>query len=161
MSSQKLEILPAKPADVPLLVRFIAELNEAQKLKTATLVTEEDLHAALFAERPHVEAVIGCLGEEAVGYAMYYGTFSSSTGKPGLHLEDLMVRPQYRGKGFGKDLMDYVAQTARDRGCKRLEWWVLEWNTKAQEFYKSIGAEHMDYIQIFRTLPNDPPGNQP
>jgi len=135
-----LDITPAAAADVPLLLALIKELAEFEKLQQYVTATEESLRRALFAERAGPEAVIARLAGEPAGYALYFHNFSTFLGKRGLYLEDLFVRPAFRGRAVGKSLLAYVANLAVQRDCGRFEWAVLDWNQPAREFYKSLGA---------------------
>ena len=108
------------------------------------------MHAALFGERPVIEAVIASLDDEPVGYALFFPTFSTFLGKPGLYLEDLYVRPAARGFGVGRKLLEHLARITVERGWGRLEWSVLDWNEPSIAFYKKMGAKPMDEWTIFR-----------
>jgi GNAT superfamily N-acetyltransferase len=135
------EIAPATRADVPLLLTLIGELAEYEKLSHEAVATEESLAAALFGARPSAEAVIARLDAEPVGFALYFHNFSTFLGRPGLYLEDLFVRPRFRGRSFGKALLSYLAALAVKRNCGRFEWQVLDWNKPARDFYESLGAK--------------------
>lgn len=143
-------IRPATPADVPLILTFIKELAAYEKLAHEVVACEEDFHAALFGERPTVEAVIASIDQEAVGYALFFPNFSSFLGRPGLYLEDLYVRPAARGRGVGRELLIHLAHLAVERGWGRFEWAVLDWNEPSIAFYKKLGAIPMDEWTIFR-----------
>src|SRR5205085_9814052 len=112
--------------------------------------TEEGLRESLFGARPYAEVVIGYYKTEPVGFALFFHNFSTFLGQPGIYLEDLFVDEQHRGKGFGKALLVYLAKLAIERGCGRLEWWVLDWNEPSINFYKSLGAAPMDEWTVFR-----------
>ncbi len=146
----KLRIARAIETDTPLILSLIKELSEVEKFPFDITVTEADLKTSLFGEHPAAEVIIGYLEEEPVGFALYYQTFATTTGRPGLHLDDLYVRPQFQGSGIGKKILGHLATLARDRGCARFEWWALEWNEKAIGFYESIGARNMQELRIFR-----------
>jgi len=146
----KLRITRARETDTPLILSLIKELAEVEKFPFDVTVTETDLKASLFGEQPAAEVIISYLEKEPVGFAVYYQTFATTTGRPGLHLDDLYVRPQFQGNGFGKRILAHLARLARDRGCARFEWWALEWNEKAIRFYESIGARNMQELRIFR-----------
>jgi GNAT superfamily N-acetyltransferase len=148
--SVRTTIEPATPGDVGLILSFIRELAEYEKLFAEVCATEEDLRAALFGERPVIEAVIARLDGEPVGYALFFANFSTFLGKPGLYLEDLYVRPSARGAGVGRALLVYLAGLAVERGWKRLEWSVLDWNEPSIAFYKRMGATPMDEWTVFR-----------
>ena len=144
MSAHELRIVPAAPADVPIIVKMIKALAEYEQLSHIVAATEENLHAALFRPRPFAEAIVGWTGGEPVGYALFFHNFSTFRGSPGLFLEDLYVEPAWRGRGFGKALLARLAAIAVERGCQRVEWIVLEWNDPAIDFYKAAGAVLMD-----------------
>jgi GNAT superfamily N-acetyltransferase len=136
-----LEIRAAVPADVPLLLSLIKELAEFEKLQQHVIATEAVLRQSLFGGRPPPEAVVARVGGEPAGFALYFHNFSTFLGQHGLYLEDLFVRPEFRGRGVGKSLLAYLAKLALARGCGRFEWAVLDWNRRAQEFYESLGAQ--------------------
>ena len=150
MKTVNLDIRPATAGQVPLIMNFIKEMAEYEKL-THELVTDEDiLRENLFGKNRSAEAVIGYYKEKPVGYAMFFYNFSSFTGKPGLYIEDIYVKTEHRGKGFGRALLLYLARLARDKKCARMEWAVLTWNEPAINFYKKMGAVSMDEWRIFR-----------
>jgi len=136
-----IEILPAEPADVPLLLALITELAEYEKLRHEVVATEAAVNLALFGPRPSAEAIIARLGGEPAGFALYFHNFSTFLGKRGLYLEDLFVRPTYRGRAIGKALLKYLAGLALQRDCGRFEWAVLDWNRPARDFYEALGAQ--------------------
>jgi GNAT superfamily N-acetyltransferase len=136
-----LEISAAVPADVPLLLSLIKQLAEFEKLQQHVIATETVLRQSLFGGRPAAEAVVARVGGEPAGFALYFHNFSTFLGRHGLYLEDLFVRPEFRGRGVGKSLLAYLARLALARGCGRFEWAVLDWNRRAQEFYESLGAQ--------------------
>jgi GNAT superfamily N-acetyltransferase len=137
------KIRHAEEADVPLILSFIKELAEYEKLSHEVIATEEDFMQYLFGEKRFVEVVIGEFQSTPVGYALYFYNFSTFIGKPGIYLEDLYVKPEARGKGFGKALLTYLAKLAVDQNCGRFEWAVLDWNEPSINFYKSLGATLM------------------
>ena len=146
----QIEIRAATPKDVPLILTFLNELATYEKLAHEVVATERDMHAALFGERPVVETVIASLDGQAVGYALFFPTFSTFLGKPGLYLEDLYVRPAARGFGVGRKLLEHLARLTVERGWRRLEWSVLDWNEPSIGFYKKLGARPMDEWTVFR-----------
>jgi GNAT superfamily N-acetyltransferase len=146
----QIQIRPATPQDVPLILTFIRELAEYERLANEVVATDRDMHAALFGERPVIEAVIASLDDEPVGYALFFPTFSTFLGKPGLYLEDLYVRPDARGFGVGRKLLEHLARITVERGWGRFEWSVLDWNEPSIAFYKKMGATAMDDWTIFR-----------
>jgi GNAT superfamily N-acetyltransferase len=133
----------AGPGDIPLLLRLFRELAEYEHLEDELHATQERLHDALFGPRPAAEALIAERGAEAVGYALFYPTFSSFLAIQGVWLEDLFVRPAHRGAGVGRELLAAVAAHVRERGGQRLEWAALDWNEVALGFYRRIGAQTM------------------
>lgn len=145
-----LTIRPAGPDDVDEMLALIHELAVYEKAPESAVATPELLHRALFGERPTAEAVIAEWAGKPAGFALFFHNFSTWLGKPGLYLEDLFVREDMRGKGIGKALLLHLAGIARDRGCGRMEWSVLDWNTPAIDFYKSLGAEPMDEWTVYR-----------
>lgn len=130
--------------DVPSILGFIIELAEYEKLAHEVVATEDTLRETLFGPTPYAQVIIAELAGVAVGYALFFHNFSTFTGRPGIYLEDLYVQPQYRGRGFGKLLLAYLARKAVDMNCTRVEWSVLDWNQPAIDFYRSIGALPMD-----------------
>jgi GNAT superfamily N-acetyltransferase len=138
------ELRFATPDDIPTIMRFVRELAEFEREADKVVATEELLHDAMFGDRPAAEAVIAERDGEPLGMALFFHNFSTWTGWRGLYLEDLYVTPAARGQGVGAALLRYLAGVAVDRGCTRFEWAVLNWNTKAIEFYKAMGAEPMD-----------------
>jgi GNAT superfamily N-acetyltransferase len=140
----------AEVQDIPLILKLIQEIADYEKLSHEVVATEEDLKESLFGEKRSAEVVIGEFENEVVGYALFFHNFSTFLGRKGLYLEDLFVRPQYRGKGFGKSLLLHLVKIAKERKCGRMEWSVLDWNTPAIEFYKSLGARPMDEWTVYR-----------
>lgn len=148
--SKQLEIKPATVNDVPLILQFINDLAKYEKLLHEVVATEEILKQTLFGEKSNVEVVIGYHDGNPVAFALFFHNFSTFLGKPGIYLEDLFVKPEMRGKGFGKTMLRYLAALAKERNCGRLEWWVLDWNKPAINFYKSIAARPMDEWTVYR-----------
>lgn len=140
--------------DVPLILQLIRELAEYERLADQVTATERDLHDALFGPRPVVEVVLAETGGEVAGYALFFHNFSTFLCRRGVYLEDLFVRPAFRGRGIGKQLLAHLAQIAVDRGAQRFEWAVLDWNAPAIEFYRRMGARPLDDWTVFR-LEND------
>jgi len=145
-----LRIRAATDGDVPLVVRFIRGLAEYERLLHACHATEEKIRASLFGPRPDAEVVIAEVDGEAAGFALFFHNYSTFLAQRGLYLEDLFVLPEHRGAGVGRALLAHLAQLALDRGCGRLEWWVLDWNEPAIRFYRSLGAEPMDQWTVQR-----------
>lgn len=137
-------IRPATPADVPTILAFIRELAAYEHLEHEVIGTEELLAASLFGPRPDAEVLMACADEAPVGFALFFPNYSTFQTKPGLYLEDLYVRPAFRGLGLGKRLLVEVAKLAVARGCGRYEWSVLDWNAPSIRFYESLGAEMHD-----------------
>ena len=148
--SDSLTLTMANEQDLPQILAFIRALAEYERLADAVVATEEALKATLFGERRYAECVIARWEGEPAGFALFFHNFSTFLAKPGLYLEDLFVRPELRGKGVGKALLQFLAKLATDRQCGRFEWAVLDWNESAIGFYKSIGAEPVDEWTIFR-----------
>ncbi len=145
-----LVIKHATVADVPLILQLIRELAEYERAPNDAVATEPQLREVLFGEKPAAEVLLAFEGGEPVGFAVYFFNFSTWLGRPGLYLEDLFVRPELRGKGYGRALLVRLAQIARDRGCGRMEWAVLDWNEPAIGFYKKLGARPQDEWTVFR-----------
>ena len=150
----KLDIREATETDVPLILEFIKELAEYERLAHEVVANEEDLHKHLFGKRNYAEVLIGYYEDKPVGFALFFHNFSTFLGRPGIYLEDIYVRPDYRGKGIGKALLSAVAKSAVKRNCGRLEWSVLDWNEPAIQFYKNLGAIPMEDWTTFRVTGN-------
>jgi GNAT superfamily N-acetyltransferase len=148
--AHEIRIRNATRADVALTLAFIRELAEYEKLSHEAVADEAGLAAQLFGPTPRAEVLIAEVGGEPAGFALFFHNFSTFVGKPGLYLEDLFVRPAFRGLGLGKRLMIRLAQIAIERDCGRFEWSVLDWNTPAIEFYRSLGAVGMDEWTVQR-----------
>jgi GNAT superfamily N-acetyltransferase len=146
----ELRIEKAVPDDVPLILNFVRQLAEYEKLADSVAATEERLRETLFGPDPSAHAVLAYNNDDPVGFAIYFFNYSTFVGRPGLYLEDLFVRPGARGKGFGRELLKYLAGIAVERNCGRMEWAVLNWNEPAIGFYKRLGAEPMDDWTVFR-----------
>lgn len=145
-----LSIRPATPADVPTILHFVRELAAYERASDQVVATEPLLHQAMFEGVPAAEAVIADRGGQAIGMALYFFNFSTWSGLRGLYLEDLYVTPEARGSGAGTALLRHLAGVAIDRGCARFDWAVLDWNTPALEFYKSLGAVALTEWQLHR-----------
>jgi GNAT superfamily N-acetyltransferase len=143
-------IRPASRDDVPLVLQFIRDLAIYEHLEHQVSASEAQLREALFGEHRYAEVVFACSGAEALGFALFFHNFSTFKGQPGIYLEDLFVRPEARGRGVGKQLLAYLARTAVERRCARLEWAVLDWNEPSIGFYRSLGAVPMDEWTVFR-----------
>ncbi len=145
-----LKIRLAEPGDENLLIQLIHELAVYEKAPEEAVTTPQLIRAALFGDKPTAEAVIAEWQGEPAGFALWFHNFSTWLGKPGLYLEDLFVRESMRGNGIGKALLLHLAGIARKRGCGRMEWSVLDWNTPAIEFYQALGAKPMDEWTVYR-----------
>jgi GNAT superfamily N-acetyltransferase len=146
-------IRPATDADVPLILQLVRDLAAFENLTHEVEATEEKLRAALFpvAGRPTAECLLAFTEDHApAGFAVYFTNYSTFLAKPGLYLEDLFVRPEFRQRGIGKALLLHVARLANQRGCGRMEWTVLDWNESAQSFYKKLGATVLPDWRICR-----------
>jgi GNAT superfamily N-acetyltransferase len=150
MSSSPATIRPASESDAPLVLRFIRELAEYERLLDHVTATEDGIRDALFGAQPAAEAFIAELDGEPVGFAVIFHNFSTFEGRRTLYLEDLYVRPSARGRGIGRQLLTHLAALARARGCPRLEWSVLDWNEPAIGFYRRLGAVPMDAWTVYR-----------
>jgi GNAT superfamily N-acetyltransferase len=137
------DIRPATAADVPVILRFVRELAEYERLLPTVEATEASLRASLFGEAPAAEVMIGYADDDPAGFALYFQSFSTFLGRPGLYLEDLFVRPEWRGLGLGRRLLTHLARIAVDRGYGRMEWSVLDWNEPALAVYRKVGATPM------------------
>jgi len=146
----ELEIRPATEQGVPLILSLIRELAEYERLSHEVVATEGTLANSLFGERPAAEVLLGYVGDDPAGFALFFHSFSTFLGKPGIYLGDLYVRPKFRGAGAGRAFPRHLARLARDRGCGRLEWWVLDWNEPAIRFYEAIGAVPMGDWTVYR-----------
>lgn len=145
-----LSIRFAVEADLHLIAQFIRDLAEYERLADEVRFDEAMLGKRLFGERPYAEVLIGEIDGAPQGFALFFHNFSTFEGKPGIYLEDLFVRPEARGSGLGKALLKRLAQMAVERDCARLEWWVLDWNEPAIQFYTSLGAKPMEEWTTFR-----------
>ncbi len=143
-------IRPARVEDVPIILELIRDLATYERAPDEVVATKEQLVDVLFGERPVAEVLLAFEAETAVGFAVYFYNFSTWLGRPGLYLEDLFVNPEKRGKGYGRALLVELAKIARDRGCGRMEWAVLDWNEPAIKFYRALGAQPMHEWTVFR-----------
>ena len=142
-------LVEATERDLPLILSFIKALAEYEQLSHAVVATEDTLRESLFRKKA-AETIIAYRGDEPAGFAMFYQTFSTFLGVPGMYLEDLFVLPKFRRHGLGTLLLTRLAQVADDRGYGRMEWSVLDWNELAIGFYKGLGARPMDEWTVFR-----------
>ena len=148
-----LDIRPATARDVPLILDFIRGLAEYERMLDQVEATAERLHASLFpagGRPPEAHCVIGSVDGTPAGFALYFFNYSTFLARPGLCLEDLFVKPEFRGAGLGKALLLHLAALAHERGCGRMEWAVLDWNQPAIGFYESLGAKRLHEWQLCR-----------
>jgi GNAT superfamily N-acetyltransferase len=143
-------IRPARPEDGEILANLVRELAVYEKLEHLARATPDDFRRHLFGSRPAAEAALVELEGQPVGYALWFSIFSTFRGQPGLYLEDIFVRPAFRGRGIGKALLAAVARLAVERGCGRLEWSALNWNAPAIGFYRALGARPLDEWTVYR-----------
>ena len=143
-------IRAATPLDVPTILGLVRELAEFERAPDEVVTTEASLHEALFGDHPAAEAIVAEADGIVVGMAVFYHNFSTWTGVRGIWLDDLYVTPAARARGVGKALLRHLARIAVARGCARFEWWVLDWNSRAIEFYRAVGAEAMDEWTVQR-----------
>lgn len=148
--SSDLNLRVATPADVPVILSFIRDLAEYERLSHQVVADAARLEETLFGARPYAEVIIAEWRGEAAGFALFFHNYSTFLARPGIYLEDLFVRPAYRKHGIGKALLIQLARLAVERGCGRLEWSVLDWNEPAIGFYKSLGAVPLDDWTVFR-----------
>ena len=135
--------------DVPLILQFIKELADYEKLLDEVVATEELLERWIF-DKQKAEVIFALEDGREVGFALFFHNFSTFLGRAGIYLEDLYVREEYRHKGYGKGLLKKLAQIAKEHGCGRLEWWCLDWNKPSIDFYLSLGAQPMDEWTVYR-----------
>ena len=145
-----MKIRAATREDVPIILQLIRDLAEYERAPNEVTATEEQLVDVLFGKKPSAEVVLGFENNVPVGFAVFFQNFSTWLGRPGLYLEDLFVKPKDRGKGYGRALLVHLAKIARERGCGRMEWAVLDWNKPAIEFYRALGAVPMKEWTVFR-----------
>jgi len=150
MNHRKHLLRAAEPRDVAAIVGLIRELADFEKLTHLLRVTPETLHPHLFGERPVVECVVGEVGGEVVAFALFFTNFSTFLARPGLYLEDLYVKPEHRGRGLGRALLEHLGALAVQRDHGRFEWSVLDWNAHAIRFYQGMGATVMPEWRICR-----------
>jgi GNAT superfamily N-acetyltransferase len=145
----------ATEKDVALILTFIRELAEYERGADRVSATEEILRSTLFGRERTAQAVIAYCGQEAVAFAIYFFSYSSFSGLPKLYLEDIFVRPAYRGLGIGKELFAFLARRASERSCGRMEWSVLNWNESAMAFYRKLGAQPVNDWTVFHLAKED------
>ena len=139
----------ARREDVPLILEMIRALAEYEQLLSEVVATESVLEEWLF-DKKKAEVLFPLLDRKEIGFALYFHNFSTFLGRAGLYLEDLYIQPAYRGRGYGRKVLQKLAQIAVERGCGRLEWWCLDWNAPSIAFYKNLGAQPMDEWTVYR-----------
>ena len=144
------QVRSATESEVPVIFSFIKKLAAYERLSSEVVATEQLLRETLFGERRTAEVAIGYLEAKAVGFVLFFHNYSTFLGKPGVYIEDLFVDKDYRRRGYGRALLLHVARLAKERGCGRLEWAVLDWNQPAIGFYKKLGAVPMSEWTVFR-----------
>lgn len=144
------QIRHATEADVPMILSLIRDLATYERAPDAVTANEKQLQEVLFGKKPRAEVLLAFAGDDPVGFAVFFHNFSTWLGKPGLYLEDLFVKPESRGHGYGRALLVHLAKIARERSCGRMEWAVLDWNEPAIQFYRKLGAKPMDEWTVFR-----------
>jgi len=147
-------IRPGTVADAPLILSLIKELAAYERLAHEVVATEDDIRRSLFGDRPMAETLIGVHDGVAVGFALFFYSFSTFLGKPGIYLEDLYVKPEYRGNGFGRRMLAHIAKLAEERNCGRYEWSVLDWNEPAIHIYAKLNAKPMKEWILYRLTGN-------
>src|SRR5438128_4664302 len=145
-----MEIRNATEADVPLILQFIRDLAIYENREHRVIATESGLRQSLFGNPRFAEVIFASVDAVEAGFALFFHNYSTFLGQPGIYLEDLFVKPEMRGRGVGKALLAPLARLAKERGCRRLEWSVLDWNTPAIDFYKSLGAVPLSDWTMFR-----------
>jgi GNAT superfamily N-acetyltransferase len=148
--TRNFRIRDATAADIPIILELIRDLATYERAPNDVVATESGLHEVLFGTEPAAKVVIAFEDSEPVGFAVYFFNFSTWLGRPGLYLEDLFVKPEMRGRGYGRALLVYLAKIARDHNCGRMEWAVLTWNEPAIQFYNKLGAGSLDDWRVFR-----------
>jgi len=147
---QKFQIRSATPDDVAVILQLIRDLATYERAPNEVTATPDGLREVLFGKKPAAEVRLVFEGNTAVGFAVFFQNFSTWLGRSGLYLEDLFVKPEHRGKGYGRALLIDLAKIAHQRGCGRMEWAVLDWNEPAIQFYRKLGAKPMDEWTVFR-----------
>ena len=150
MTSDTFTIRPATAGDLAIILELIRALATYERAPNEVTATESGLKEVLFGKKPSAEVLLAFEMDRPVGFAVFFHNFSTWLGRPGLYLEDLFVRPEDRGKGYGRALLVHLAKIARDRDCGRMEWAVLDWNEPAIKFYRKLGAKPMDEWTVFR-----------
>ena len=147
--SEKFTFRYAKRNDISLILQFIKDLAAYEKMINEVVADEKTLEEWIF-DKQKAEVIFAVVDDEEIGFALFFHNFSTFLGRAGIYLEDLFVKPEYRGKGYGKAILKKLAVIAVERGCGRLEWWCLDWNKPGIDFYLSLGAEPMDDWTVYR-----------
>ncbi|EOS77305.1 hypothetical protein C817_03965 [Dorea sp. 5-2] len=147
--SEKFTFRYAKRDDISLILQFIKDLAAYEKMINEVVADEKTLEEWIF-DKQKAEVIFAVVDDEEIGFALFFHNFSTFLGRAGIYLEDLFVKPEYRGKGYGKAILKKLAAIAVERGCGRLEWWCLDWNKPGIDFYLSLGAEPMDDWTVYR-----------
>src|SRR5436853_5875973 len=150
MKTINFKIRTATIVDVPIILELIRALATYERAPNEVTSTEDQLIDVLFGKKPAAEVLLAFEDDTPIGFAVFFHNFSTWLGRPGLYLEDLFVKPEHRGKGYGRALLIHLAKIARDRNCGRFEWAVLDWNEPAIQFYRKLGAKPMDEWTVFR-----------
>lgn len=148
-----IEFRHATENDISKILYFIRELAKYEEMLDEVVATEELLKEWLF-DKNKAEVIFAMKNNKEIGFALFFHNFSTFLGRSGLYLEDLYIKPEYRGRGYGKEILKYLAKIASDRGCGRIEWWCLDWNKSSIDFYKSLGAEPMEDWTVYRLSEN-------
>ena len=147
--SEKFTFRYAKRDDISLILQFIKDLAAYEKMINEVVADEKTLEEWIF-DKQKAEVIFAVVDDEEIGFALFFHNFSTFLGRAGIYLEDLFVKPEHRGKGYGKAILKKLAAIAVERGCGRLEWWCLDWNKPGIDFYLSLGAEPMDDWTVYR-----------
>ncbi len=147
--SEKFTFRYAKRDDISLILQFIKDLAAYEKMINEVVADEKTLEEWIF-DKQKAEVIFAVVDDEEIGFVLFFHNFSTFLGRAGIYLEDLFVKPEYRGKGYGKAILKKLAAIAVERGCGRLEWWCLDWNKPGIDFYLSLGAEPMDDWTVYR-----------
>ena len=150
MKTKTFTIRAATIVDVPIILELIRALATYERAPNEVTATEDQLIDVLFGKKPAAEVLLAFEDDTPIGFAVFFRNFSTWLGRSGLYLEDLFVKPEHRGKGYGRALLVHLGKIAHERGCGRMEWAVLNWNEPAVEFYKKLGAKPLDEWKIFR-----------
>jgi len=148
----KIKIRTATKNDMPIILTLIREIAEYEKLSHEVVATKEKVRETLFGNIKYAEVIIAEYDNKPVGQALFFHNYSTFLAQPGIYLEDLFVRPKFRGKGIGKELLKSLVKIAKERNCGRIEWTVLDWNKPAIDFYKSLGSKPMDEWITYRLI---------